>query len=76
MSDKILDSYIGVTSGMSGWFAIECVLVDDPELGEYWDIQQTGVGRYKERRQAVLEAISWSESDEIKLANGLREEIA
>jgi hypothetical protein len=61
---------LNVTSGMSGWFAVLLVDVTD-ERGTYTDIQQTGVGRYRTRQEAVKEATSWSLSDEIPLDAGI-----
>lgn len=62
----IKNEYIGVHLLGSGYAAVHMVLVSDGE-GEYWDYQQTGIGRYKTRDEAEIEARNWSISDEIEL---------
>lgn len=67
MKDKIIDEMITVELLGSGYAAVHRVLVRDPKLGDYWDIQQTGIGRYRDRLEAVNEAKDWAMSDEIRL---------
>lgn len=67
MAEKILDSYIRIALLGSGYAAVHMVRIDDTELGIYEDVQQTGIGRYKERKQAVSEAIMWAAAEEIPL---------
>lgn len=57
----------------SGWAAVHTVLVFETgsDKPPYWDIQNTGVGRYKTREEALTEARMWSQSDEIPLAKDL-----
>lgn len=69
MKEKILDECITVALLGSGFAAIHRVLVKEDDDEPYWDIQQTGVGRYKTREKAVIEAKSWSKSDKIRLDN-------
>lgn len=54
----------------SGYAAVHMVKVKD-DHGEYWDVQQTGIGRYKTRAEAEREARSWSKSDCIQLDDNL-----
>lgn len=70
--DKIIDGYITVSLLGSGYAAVHRVLVkemnpdgtwDEP----YWDVEQTGIGRYSTRDEAVVEARDWAKSEEIKL---------
>lgn len=69
MAEKIIEEYITVELLGSGWAATHRVLVqeDNSEDDRYWDIQQTGVGRYQNREKAVVEAENWSKSDGIPL---------
>ena len=69
MSETIIAQRITVMLLGSGLAAVHMVQVRDTELGDYWDVQQTGIGRYKarDRNRAVGEAYSWSKSDEIPL---------
>jgi len=69
MGEKILNYCITVTHGMSGWFAICAVEVEDDEIGRYWDVQQSGIGRYATREEALREAKQWSIDEEVKLCN-------
>lgn len=48
----------------SGYAAIHMRYYDDMEG---YDIQQTGIGRYRTKEEAVKEAQDWSTSDEIEL---------
>lgn len=61
---------ITVTEGMSGFFAIHIIWVNDPELGGdaggYWDVWQSGVGRYDTKEEAIEEAKEWAESEGIE----------
>jgi hypothetical protein len=54
---------IGVTSGMSGHFAV--MYDDDGPIN-------TGVGRYKTRKEAVQEARDWSRANEVPLEDSLK----
>lgn len=67
MAEFIKDNRITVQLLGSGYAAVHMVLVADDELGEYWDVQQTGIGRYATHAEAEREAISWSKSDEIPM---------
>lgn len=66
MTEQIIDSWIGITHGMSGWFACHFVIVRDSELGDYQDVQQTGIGRYKNSDEARLEAKMWADAEELR----------
>lgn len=48
----------------SGYAAVHLVDVTDKN-GTYTDVQQTGIGRYATRKEAVVEARMWSQSDDI-----------
>lgn len=54
-------SYITITSGMSGHFAVEVWW--NPE--GFWEPYQTGYGRYATEEEADTEARAWADSDEI-----------
>lgn len=64
--EKISNHRIDVSLLGSGYAAIHLVDVTD-EHGTYTDVQQTGMGRYATREEALAEAKSWSKSDEIPL---------
>lgn len=51
-----MSSYVTVTSGLRGYFAV--LIVDD----EPW---QTGVGSYRTEVEAVPEAESWAKAEDV-----------
>ena len=53
------EPYITVTEGMSGHFAV--LVAWNPELGGFWEPYQTGIGRYRERSEAIAEGRDWAE---------------
>lgn len=67
MTEKILDRYITATLLGSGYAAVYMVLIKENDVGEsYWDVQQTGIGRYKTRKEAEVEAQMWAKTEGIK----------
>jgi len=67
VSDKILDEYITASLLGSGHAAVHRVLVlEEGEKEAYWDIQQTGIGRYRTSDEAITEAKQWAESEGIR----------
>ena len=68
--EKILDEFIGVHLLGSGFASVHRVLVKEDNDEPYWDYQQTGIGRYKTREKAEIEARSWARSEEIELRLG------
>ena len=68
---KILQEHLDVYQSITGWTVVHRVLADWDGDGAYWDNQQTGLGKYKTRTEAVREAQSWSASDGIPLREGL-----
>lgn len=69
MVEKTSNFRLDVSLLGSGYAAVLYVDVTD-DHGTYTDVQQTGIGRYKTRKEAVIEARMWSESDEIPLVEG------
>lgn len=67
MSDSKHDSYVTVTRGDSGWFAV-CIWWNPDG---FWEPYQTGIGRYSTRREAETEAKSWAEADKLKFRQPL-----
>lgn len=63
MPDVVDKPYIGVTQGRAGWFA---VLYSADAEGEY-EPEQTGVGRFATRDEAVEEAETWADNEEREL---------
>jgi hypothetical protein len=76
MAESVIDGCMSVQLLGSGWAAVHMVLVKDDELGEYWDVQQTGIGRYATRDEAVKEAVNWCFTNEIKPDKALEFEYA
>ena len=58
-----MKDYITVQSGISGYFAV--LMTYDKELDTYIPYQ-TGIGRYKERKQAEREARMWAEAEGVE----------
>lgn len=71
MSEKLSNHRITVKLLGSGYAAVLLVDVTDSK-GTYTDIQQAGIGRYKDYEGAKREAIDWSKSDEIRLELGVQ----
>lgn len=61
MPDESHDSFITVTFGMSGYFAV--LMCWNSELDGFWEPYQTGIGRYKKRKQAEIEAKAWAKDE-------------
>lgn len=59
--------FISVSLLGSGWAAMHWTY--DPD--GFWDVQQTGISRYKTRDEAIIEARIWSKSDGIALHSEL-----
>ena len=57
------ETHIGVTSGMSGFFAV--MYWWNPE--GFWEPYQTCFGRYATRAEAEEEARQWAEAEELEL---------
>lgn len=51
----------------SGYAAVHMVRVEEEGRGSYWDVQQTGIGRYATLEEAKAEARDWAVSDGIPL---------
>lgn len=67
MKEQILDQYITVYLSITGWTAVHRVLVKEDDEEPYWDNQQTGIGKYKTRKKALIEARDWAKCEEIRL---------
>ncbi len=63
-------NYITVFESSGGWKAVHVWWNDDPDIGGFWEPYQTGFGLYKTRDEAVLEAKSWAEEEEIDFRTG------
>lgn len=66
MTEKILDRYITTALLGSGHAAVNMVLIKDDDDEAYWDVQQTGIGRYKTRKEAEVEAQMWAKTEGIR----------
>jgi hypothetical protein len=65
--EKLIHQYITVSLLGSGYAALHMGWFRDKDGNEYPDCINTGIGRYKDRKKAEIEARSWSKSDEIPL---------
>ena len=64
VASKTRNFRIGVTFGMSGYFAV--MYADYEDIDWNADVVQTGFGRYKTRDEAVCEAKSWAEAEDLR----------
>lgn len=64
--DRVTDEYITVGELGSGWAAVHMAYVEPDDYTGYWDVQQTGIGRYRTHAAALVEARQWAASDEIR----------
>ena len=60
--------YITVLRLGSGWAAAHMVFVNDGH-GSYWDVEQTGMGRYASRMAAAEEAREWAAAEGLPTRN-------
>ena len=58
------NDYITTTYGMSGYFAVHVWW--NPDMGGFWEPYQTGVGRYSDKKLAIVEAKQWAEAEELE----------
>ena len=59
----------------SGYAAVEMVWVveeDDGKKAGYWDVWQTGVGRYTHPAEAQTEAMELAEAEGVPFRSGVR----
>jgi hypothetical protein len=61
-----------ISHGMRGWFAV--LLADYEDIGWSTDVVQTGIGSYKDKEDAILEAKEWALSEQIKCECDIEEE--
>ena len=62
--EKLSNFRIGITQGISGHFAVMLVDVTD-DRGTYTDVQQSGIGRYRNKQDAIEEAKEWAKAEEL-----------
>lgn len=55
-------SYISITKGMSGWFAVCLVYYEDIQG---YDVYNTGIG-YETKEEAIEEAKEWAKAEEME----------
>jgi len=68
MSKEDHSDFIGITSGMSGYFAVH--MTWNEEFGGFWEPWDTGFGRYPTDKGAKNEARQWANDEEIRLEIG------
>lgn len=54
-------AYITVSHGMGGWFAVLVIWTAEG----FYDVEQTGLGRYETREEAVAEARWWAHDEKL-----------
>lgn len=64
--NKMTNSYITVTSGMSGYFAVKMWLNAEDYEFPFWEPYETGVGRYLNKDLAIEEAKAWAIEEELE----------
>jgi hypothetical protein len=57
----MVKSFITVTEGMSGWFAVHMWLNEEEDFGPFWEPYDTGYARYTTREAAEDEAREWAD---------------
>lgn len=57
-----MQSYVTVTHGISGWFA---VLMEWNDKLETYEPYTTGYGRYETKEEAEIEAQDWAAAEEL-----------
>lgn len=55
---------ISVYQSIGGWKAVE--LWWNPDMDGFWEPWQTGIGAYDTRDEAIAEAKSWAEAEELE----------
>lgn len=61
---NIMEPYITITSGMSGYFAVH--LWWNTDLGGFYEPWETGIGRYATIEEAIEEARDWAINEEMQ----------
>ena len=59
-------SYITVTSGMAGYFAVQIWWNNEDPKMAFWEPYDTGLGRYREIEMAIEEAKEWAEAEGLR----------
>ena len=63
--EQLLRSWVTITHGMRGYFAIMVGKYTDG-YNEYHDVIQTGIGSYPTREGAILEGKEWAEAEGVQ----------
>lgn len=67
MAEKCIRHWITTMFGGAGYFAVHVGMFKDDEIGEYQDVIQTGIGRYKTSERAIEEAKEWAKAENLPL---------
>lgn len=59
--------YVTVSELGSGWAALQIAILETNDATRYEDVWRTGMGRYATREEALEEAKSWAEFEELEL---------
>jgi hypothetical protein len=72
MNTESKDSFITITLGVRGYFAVLIGWEDDHtfEEGGYWEPWHSGIGSYRTAEAAIPEAKDWAESEEMAFQFG------
>lgn len=57
-------SFITITHGMRGWFAVH--MWWNPDLDGFWEPYQSGIGSHKDRENAITEGKGWAKDEEME----------
>lgn len=61
---EVKKPYIGITKGMSGYFAV--MYWWNPDMGGFWEPWSTGFGRYATEQEAIDEGKAWAAAEEVE----------
>lgn len=63
-STKTHPSYVTVTHGLRGYFAV--LVWWNPDLGGFYEPYDSGVGSYATEAEAIPEALDWADAEGIE----------
>ena len=64
MSQETKPSFITVQHSITGWMAVHVWW--NPDMGGFYEPWTTGFGKYSTREEAIEEAKTWAESEQLE----------
>lgn len=61
--------FITAYKSIGGWKA--CAMWWNPDIGGFWEPENTGVGAYRTRREANAEARDWAEDEGVRFIEAI-----